>query len=228
MKKIILTFTLSLIILVTFGQNKLYTGLKIGLFSEYFQGPTTVVSKEFNTNSTFSLEDSITYKYDSQNLLSYATVVYPIRYNILEPFNNLGLGINTSPSLSLSLSEYGIGSFNIPAYLSLNFGAGSTSDSKKDWGGYFGVGYEFSKINIINLETKEYGIKDNGRGETFPIKSHWTEPMLIVGFRWWLSGVELIDLSLKYGFGSNIDLPENTKQSSPRTLQITIGWLVNH
>jgi hypothetical protein len=74
-----------------------------------------------------------------------------MRFNAYEPTDDIAIGISASPSLGASYGDAGFGSINIPAYASLNFGAGSTYSTASNFGGYVGFGYEFTKVGLINI-----------------------------------------------------------------------------
>lgn len=231
-KKLIL---LSLIVFSTisvFSQDsKIYHSFKYGMFTEYYISPTGVesvyVTSEYNS-STGNYEDVVEYEYGQRTAYSIINFVYTFRFNLLEPSENFGLGINASPSLGLSYSDNGLGSFNIPAYLSLNFGAGSTYSTGSNMGGYVGIGFEYSKMDIISLGDDDESL--NGFDIEEP-KTSWAEPMIIAGVRWWSSSNRLMEVSFKYGFGSNGDLPATVPESAigtPKTFQLTYGWFINY
>jgi hypothetical protein len=58
------------------------------------------------------------------------------------------------------------------------------------------------------------------------------EPMFIGGVRFWTKNDKLMEVSIKYGFGSNpdLDLPVGTtlKGGKPRTIQITWGMFLGY
>lgn len=210
------------------GQDRVFHSLKYAPYTEFFWTPASVEYVYTDLN------DSIAYEYNNNFAFTYFSLVYTFRFDVVEPSDNFGVGINVSPSLGLARSDNGFGSFNIPAYLTLNFGAGSTYSTASNIGGYFGVGYEFNKIDLISTgDGYEEEFYDPRTNEPIVIegpKTSWAEPMLIGGIRWWSKSEKLMELSIKYGFGSNGDLdpaPSNNP-GKPKTIQITYGWFINY
>lgn len=232
MKKTFILLIVLTIFKISYGQNdNLFHSFKYGVFTEYNLSPTEITSTSVDDGTYYGSEPSTTYESTQIVSGSIANFLYAFRYNLLEPSENFSLGINASPSLGVSFAEGGFGSFNIPAYLTLNFGAGSTYNTGSNMGGYFGIGYEFTKINLVSTyNTPEYS-ESSGITHTYkdPITS-WSEPMVIVGLRWWSKNDKLKEISFKYGFGSNGDLPlsESKNAASPATFQLTWGWFINY
>lgn len=232
MRKIALAVFGIIISCSTFSQDsKFYRSFKYGMFTEYQIAPTGVKeafsTTEYN-NSTGEYDPVVEYTYGNTMSMSIMNFVYTFRYNIIEPSENFGVGINAAPNLGLSYSERGLGSFNIPAYLSLDFGAGSTYNTASNMGGYIGFGYEFTKTDIIPLAEKY----DHNTGTTYEKPpTSWSEPMVIVGVRWWNKNNSLTEVSFKYGFGSNGELSPlipTSAISNPKTFQLTYGLFLNY
>ena len=75
-------------------------------------------------------------------------VSFGARYNLFDLSDNVAIGFDVSPELGffageLRSSDTGLLAFNIPAFISFNFGAGSTYDSDKDFGIAIKPGLEF-------------------------------------------------------------------------------------
>ncbi len=240
MKKIIAALTFTILSICSFGQDsKFIHSLKYGMFSEYQFAPTSYqVTGEFTSyNSTTGQNESTPiYELKRPVSVSIVNVVYTARFNALEPSDNFGIGINASPSLGLSYGTAGFGSINIPAYISLNFGAGSTYSTASNIGGYVGFGYEFTKIGLLGGgEDSELSIVSTGTVKVEDPKTSWAEPMAIAGIRWWTKKDRLMELSIKYGFGSSpdLDLPAGTtlqggNGGKPGTFQIAWGMFLGY
>ena len=235
MKKLTLSLLTLAISGLTFGQDsKVYHSFRYGAYSEWMFAPTSVTETTV-VDAANSGTGKVETHYQTTSYVSGSLVnlLYAFRYNVLEPSENFGLGLNVSPSLGLALSDGGFGTINIPAYLSLNFGAGSTYSTASDIGGYIGIGYEFTKINLYSTYKEEENFQQTGTTvtRTDPITS-WSEPMAIAGIRWWSKSDRLMEFSIKYGFGSNGDLPasltQDQIQGTPKTFQITYGWFINY
>lgn len=239
-KALILLITLTLF-KVSYNQNdNLFHSFKWGAFSEYAFTPTGVsdisVRSTYN-ESTKKYEDALEYGYSRYASVSMFNFIYAFRYNLLEPSDNFGVGINASPSLGLAVTDDGYLSLNLPVYLTANFGTGSTYNTTSNMGGYIGIGYEFNKIGLIGsgdgLESEVYinGSTISTPTDVVEIKTAWLQPMLIAGIRWWSKSNRLKEFSFKYGFGTNSDLPDNapkTEVKTPNSIQISYGWFINY
>lgn len=222
MKKLLLLGLISMGFINQSFSQKVYHSLKYGFYTEVMIGPTSVISSdtytEFNSQ-TGQNETVTTYYHDYGYSISLVNVSYTFRYNALETSDNFGLGINAAPSLGVGVGGDGIGNINLPAYLSANFGAGSTYNTSSNFGGYVGVGYEYNKIGLL--------------GDNIAYKTGWSQPVVIGGIRWWNKKNRLNELSFKYGFGSNGDLPASVEKEisndpKPQSFQLNWGWFINY
>jgi hypothetical protein len=235
MKKIIILSLTILIVNSSFSQDsKFIHSLKYGMFTEYQSAPASVIliGENFITNPiTFQNEPIPIYGIEQNTAVSILNVVYTLRYNAYEPSDNIAIGINAAPSFGLSISNAGFGSINVPAFVSLDFGAGSTYSTSSGFGGFIGIGYEFTKIGLFGSGDEPQVILSNTVEVEEP-KSAWTEPMFITGIRWWTKRDRLMELSFKYGFGSNgdLNLPAGSTLSggTPRTIQIVWGMFLGY
>ncbi|MFK7971856.1 MAG: hypothetical protein AB8F95_15930 [Bacteroidia bacterium] len=77
-------------------------------------------------------------------------VFYGARLNLAEPSSDMSLSLNVEPGgffegvISSRGGSAGAFVLDIPAYLCLNLGGYATYDSDNYFGGYFGLGYEYS------------------------------------------------------------------------------------
>ena len=77
-------------------------------------------------------------------------IFYEARFNIAEPSSDLSISINAAPGgfidgvISSRGGSAGSVVFDIPAYVSANLGGYSTYTSDSYFGGFAGLGYEFS------------------------------------------------------------------------------------
>ena len=232
MKAAYIIFILTIVSVFSFGQNsRFYQSIKSGVYTEYAFAPAYVsqINTFTNINPVTGIEEQTTeYLFNNKFTFSILNIAYSLRYNITDISDNIGIGLNVSPSLGFTISEEGFGSANLPAYLSFNFGAGSTYSTSANFGGFAGVGYEFTKIHLFSF--------DDGFAEPEytdiekPVLS-WAQPMVICGIRWWNKRNRLKELSIKYGFGSNSHLPSAIDDSgapTPATFQINWGWFINY
>ena len=235
MKKIIILSLTILIVNSSFGQDsKLIHSLKYGIFTEYMFAPTSIFITEGSTEYnpvTGQYEPTLYYETKQNVAVSILNVIYTARFNVYEPSDNIALGISAAPSFGLSVSNAGFGSINIPVFASINFGAGSTYSTASNFGGYIGFGYEFTKIGLFG-SGDETQIVTTTTIEVEEPKTAWGEPMLIGGIRWWTKNDRLMELSLKYGFGSNgdLNLPAGTTLNggTPKTIQFVWGMFLGY
>jgi hypothetical protein len=237
MKKNITLLTLLIITTCSFGQGgKFIHSLKYGTFTEYLFAPTSYIvtgeSTDYNS-STGQYETTDRYELDRKFSISIINLVYTARFNAYEPSDDFGIGINASPSLGLAYGDAGFGSINIPVYPSLNFGAGSTYSTASNFGGFFGIGFEFTKIGLFGVgEDSETTLISTSVQDVDKATTAWIEPMFIGGIRWWTANDKLMEVSIKYGFGSNgdLDLPPGTTLNggNPRTIQLSWGYFLGY
>ena len=195
------------------------------VFGEVMYAPISIDEQKNEKNNT--LKDTTIYRYGRPVSYSFLSLIYTLRLNIYEFSVNNTIGINASPSFGLSVSDYGYLSFNLPIYLTYNFGAGSIYGSEKNKGVYFGLGYEFTRINIIT--TDKYTIGFASSFEDVVPQNSWHQPILITGYRWLSKKDKLWEVSFKYGWSSDPkNIPEDVKNEiggKPQTFQASFGWI---
>ncbi|MCF8370150.1 MAG: hypothetical protein K9H64_00920 [Bacteroidales bacterium] len=231
MTKNLLFLLIISISLCSYSQDsRFYQSFKFGAFTEYTVSPAYISGYSQNISYDPITGDKIyTNKYEFENMVDHAIVNYSYnaRINIFDLSDNMSIGINANPSIGITISEAGIGSINIPGFISFNMGAGSTYNSLGNLGGFVGVGYEFTKIHLLSSD--ELFEPDNIPGAEKPI-TVWTQPMIIGGLRWWTKKNKLMEVSLKYGFGSN-DFSlviDDTDARKPMSIQVNWGYFINY
>jgi hypothetical protein len=110
--------------------------------------------------------------------LTQSTITYFPRYNFVEKENSsISIGAPVGVGIGLVRNTYGgdVGfsfSYDLPVVLDYNIGARSTADNANRWGGYFGLGFGYFKVNISgsvysNFDGATYGPLARG-GVRFP------------------------------------------------------------
>ncbi len=139
----------------------------------------------------------------TNNLFSFG--VEP-RYNIHTIDNNtavavsspisIGLGqVGQSPFISHRVgSVEGFGSIQIPLFLKLYIGSGSTYDCEKDYGVSLGAGFEYNKVGLIQLNNDVAS----------DINTGFVLPVLSFGFHFF-RGFDPVEFNLKYGSGRQVE-----------------------
>ncbi len=227
MRKLTILLALLLFTVLTIGQtNRFYQGIKSCVYTDFAFAPayaaTFTLTSEYNP-ATGLYENTPEYEYRALSSFSYYTLIYNLRFNPVEFGEDMGIGINIAPAFAFSASEDGIGNINFPGYLTLNFGAGSTYETAKNFGYYLGAGLEYNQLFVIKYDDN-FGLEDPVEK---PITT-WTQPMVIAGIRWWSKNNVLKELSFKYGFGSNPKEASGSNVISPKTFQLSFGRFLNY
>ena len=133
---------------------------------------------------------------------------FTLRRNLFEINENSAIGLTATPSIGFGLGGtedgIGIGTFNLPLFVSYESGAGSTFSTVKNNGFFFGLGYEIAKAPLVWLDTHSFP-------DDVSYKSVYGEPVCSFGFRYWRTpknpelntqGEKLAVLGIKFGMGS--------------------------
>lgn len=177
---------------------------------------------EYDYNPILGQQEEVwNYGYEQGVNVSIYSFLYGLRYNAYEQSDHLAVGINVVPDIQLStvVEAEGFLALNAPVYLSIDFGAGATNRSVKDYGGFIGFGYEYNLIPLIIF----------GASETDKRQS-WMQPLLISGYRFWNKNDRLFEFAFKYGFG-NKNLEPGDEQSSifrAQSFQLSYGWFIGY
>jgi hypothetical protein len=117
--------------------------------------PVTQISGIYNSTVAENTANSRLYG------ISFITLLYCFRYNILEISENKALGISTTPAVGFSylngwsdngsIGLYGgcfrgYGNFNLPVFLEYEFGAGATYKSNSSRGLVAGLGLDYTLL----------------------------------------------------------------------------------
>jgi len=136
---------------------------------------------------------------------SIVTLLYRFRYNVLEPNDNLSVGLSATPAFAFAVDPvHGGGFLNLPIQAELGFGAGSTYNASSDKGGYVGVGIEMNKFPLVDLSGNNYD-DPTDYGYTIRPKTFWIQPVISAGFRYWNPRNKMKEVNLKFGFGAQSD-----------------------
>ena len=229
MKKLLSSFLMIIICNSMIGQNeKIFQNIKTGVYTEFFSGPLAKSNTTYfdETKAVISFEE-----YRRVTGVSIFSIGYNIRYNLFEPSDNFGVGISASPTLGLTVTDDGFGSFNIPVFATINLGAGSTYSSTTNMGFFIGAGYEFTKLGLVGGADKY----ESPNVTNYDLISSWGSLIAVTGVRWWTKSNRLSELTLKYGFGAADETPSKvvgqsafTSTGSSYTISITWGRYINY
>ena len=120
------------------------------------------------------------------------------RYNLVDFSTEFSMGISTMPILSFGLeNNHGNGIFtgNLPLYVEINKGLGSTYSTEADDGFFMGVGVDMDVVPIIIFRDEPY--KGSNRV--------WVLPSMEIGGRWYKDFVPK-EIKLQVGIGKMQDI----------------------
>ncbi len=152
---------------------------------------------------------------------------------ISSPFS-IGLGQVSAPPTDVAVGAVeGFGSIQIPLYVKLYVGSGSTYDCEKDYGVSLGFGIEYNKIGLIRL--------DNAGDPSSPVNKGFVVPVASLGFHFW-RGVNPVEVNIKYGEGKttefyfdrygdpilSADGRLSKASAKSRSLRISVSYLLNY
>ncbi len=220
--------------------DKIYHGIKFSVFSELLIGPAYIGDVNLLDGKRNQVTDQFEYsgyenKYKHSAAFSFVNFSYSFRFNLFDPSENLGIGLNTNPNIGLSVSDEGFGTFTLPCFLSMDIGAGSTYQTTNDHGFFLGFGYEINKIALFGNKTstpsETYYLQDGTIlvPELDSPKTFWIQPVFTGGIRWWskkrIRKERLSEFSIKIGIGSN---SYNEATTIPGSIQLSWGHFINY
>ncbi len=141
----------------------------------------------------------------SKFMLSQTNICYFPRLNFVENDNSsisvgLPLGIGIGVVSSNGGSDAGVlFAYDLPVVLDYNIGAKSTLDNEQTFGGYFGVGFGYYKVNISKSQYSDfngasYGPIFRGGVRIAPASENWQGHGLTIG-AFYKKGIEKDKLS---------------------------------
>ncbi|PCJ67402.1 MAG: hypothetical protein COA58_03525 [Bacteroidetes bacterium] len=178
-------------------KSRLYLGFSNSFYVDFITSPLSTYKVEY-------AEPGGGVRYDDAaaqtGYSSFFTIGIEPRYNLFDLSENfavaassgvyLGFG-QTYAANSKAASANGFGNVQIPLFLRLYYGAGSTFAATDDFGINVGAGYELNKIGIFNFSTSE------SDGDLNPA---WIMPSITGGVIFY-RGSTPVEVNLKYGFG---------------------------
>ena len=135
----------------------------------------------------------------SANAISLFTLLYRLRYNFYEPYNNIAFGVTATPSIGAgfcwgqnqNIGDIGLGIFNIPVLCEFNFGAGATFRSFNRIGGVIGLGFDYTYLPFF-----ETNLLNNNQ----QINYSYLNLCANFGYRYWGRYENLREVNLKIDF----------------------------
>lgn len=217
--------SLPLIILLTISTSAFSQGLKDRYFSSigstYFLDVFTTPVK----SETFFDEYSQEYETEYSRSLgfSYFTFMYRARLNVMQLSEDMAISASLTPALGISVSDAGIGSFNMPLLISAELGAGSTYSSASNLGFSIGAGAEYTNAGLINSD-----LGDSYIGYT----KSWVQPVVATGIRYWNKRNKLREINIKYGFGDKKPYQEyqgdEVVDKRSMTVRLSFMYMLNY
>ena len=155
-------------------------------FADFYQTPVSSGIVEYSNTSEL--------EYVRASDLSLFTFMYTARLNLVEPSDNFAISASLTPSLGLTFSDVGTGSFNIPLMVNAEFGAGATYHTTNSVGFTIGAGFEFTKLGLFG--------DDYNYGREPKLKDGWVQPALQTGIRYWSKKNKMREINIRLGLGS--------------------------
>jgi len=148
-----------------------------------------------------------TYKFSMQQ----TTFTYFPRYNFFETKKySISIGAPIGVGIGVASndfdSDFGIAfAYDLPIVLDFNMGGKSTMDNKKKFGGFFGTGFGYSRVNISKSEFSDFTGSSLGpiirAGVRFGSnRESWGDKSITLGFNY-KKGIDKQKLST---FGANV------------------------
>lgn len=223
-KKILVLLFLVSIVSHAFSQsspnNKMFHAIGFSFLTDFSIGPLSWELGNFQPNSNGSkagVFNPATGQYGTYDTSFYQgfgyspfTFLYRFRYNVYEPSDNFAVSLGITPSLGLSIGGGGVGHINVPVMATAEFGAGSTYSSTAGVGGLFGIGFEYTKLPLLNIN------------KNATIDS-WYEFVVATGIRYWGISNKLREVNIKLGYGSAG--PPSSIAIYERAISARLAWI---
>jgi hypothetical protein len=151
------------------------------LFVSFLGGGTTPHLLNYKNGRLFN-GVNIPYKtfeiIDNQSVnYSLFYIGYNSRYVIKKLSKDQTICIEISPSLDANTSNFGLGSIELPIFISYNFGAASNYNCKRKKGFAIGLGMQYLRLNVI---------EDNSGGSSqnnIKIKNNYIQKIAVINYR---------------------------------------------
>jgi hypothetical protein len=105
--------------------------------------------------------------------------------------------IHAFPTLGLNVqldNEIALGGLQFPLFVNYNYGAGATNSSKEDYGYSLGLGLEFIRTGLINIE------KENTYNSSIAKRKNVIQPVFNAGYRYVNDNDKIREWNLKIGY----------------------------
>lgn len=221
MRKTLLIF-LFLVSIVSFvfsqnsSNNKIFHALGFSFLTDFTVGPwnelTTFYPTRYNSQNSLGVYET---KYNQNIGYTLFTYMYRFRYNVYEPSDNFAISLGITPAIGMTISTGGFANVNIPIIGEAEFGAGSTYSSSSNIGGFFGFGFEYTKMPLLSIESPS---PSSGVPEAV---SSWIEPVLTTGIRYWNSSNKMKEVNFKFGFRKSHPISDYFD----RAISIRLAWI---
>ena len=218
------------LVLAQGAKDRMFHTLGFAAFTDYQIGPNTALaypcSSYSYTTNTYNTTSCI--ETNQASSLAFMTIIYRMRYNLVEPTNEFAVAGSVSPAFGISVvtsnSQEGFGSFSLPLAVSAEFGAGSTYNSTSNIGGFVAVGPELMLLPM-------FGANDHSTNEP-ALKKTYIQTSIEVGIRYWNKNNRLREFAFKYGMGQNDSdlLPTDDYNTvrDPRSYRLSWSFILNY
>lgn len=165
-----------------------------------------------NITSAFYMARVNLFSMNDENAIS-LLVVPSFGYGIIKiQFDNI-------MKANIYYAPMAMGTFTLPAFLSYEYGAGSTNNTVADNGFALRAGVEFVKSGLLEPEPEAY-------------HSSFIQPAFSAAYRFWTKSNYLMEINLKYGFGSassyDSQIVSQFKKSKSSTIVLSFFRYINY
>jgi hypothetical protein len=187
----ILFFLLTLSLHAQFSE-RFFSRISLTLLTEVYNSPE-------NRITTINNGDTSTSGYQYQSF-SVFNIAYEPRYNLVEMGDNFALSVDVGLAFAMSVQEFtwtgsygsAIMHFNLPVFLKIYGGAGSTYNTMNSAGFNIGIGFQSIYAGLISIDAEEE-LKQN-------MQHFYVQPLIGGGASWWM-GNRLITLNFSGWLG---------------------------
>lgn len=137
------------------------------------------------------------------------SIMYEGRYNIIQPSDNFAVSIKGKPTLSLAISNSGMGAFYLPIGAGVEIGDGATYQTTSSIGFTLTAGYS---LNVLPLLKSGDPYDKAAQYDNVTLKSSWGAPFIATGIRYWNKTNKLREINVLYSFASNDKIPAGAEQ----------------
>lgn len=256
MKRLILLLTLSIATILSSSKSvnaqeevdfseRFFMSFNSSTYTDFVKSPirtvSAVVANRPNPNDPFGpgIPVYAEVPYQSWGWSLFSLGLEP-RFNVYEMNDEAALAISIPFSFGMyqvvpASNEVGgneaFGGIQIPILAKLYLGSSSTYESEKDFGISLGIGMEFNKLGLVNVNGGEGGEGNGG----------WMMPVSSLGIHFWRGSMPM-EINLKFGFGPRTDYFVNkfgdplkdsfgnltSGSSRASSFKLTFGYLLNY